>query len=255
MSVEHQPERYLEQSNAGRKPKQDSRAPEFRRRLIIWKQTSDSLRPSLRALAKDLHTSHQLLRHYLDGLDQWIWHERQRKAKQEAESIRQEAKRQGRPMTQFEEQRAQHCDWAASKAFVTWALLEKIARLGQKARRGPLHSLEVKLLQDLGKRGFPNALEIASTCRRKQKKTFTAIVRETRRQTGETPREWVRRIYDECNKYETRVPDLIEFDQLVRMSHRKETNVLEKYPHVRGLRIAKRESPAGNLPSPIAPAS
>jgi hypothetical protein len=37
---------------SGRKPKQDSRSAEFRGRLIAWKQTPESSRPSLRALAR-----------------------------------------------------------------------------------------------------------------------------------------------------------------------------------------------------------
>ena len=45
----------------GRKPKQESRAMEFRRELLAWKQIPEASRPSLRSLACDLGTSHQLL--------------------------------------------------------------------------------------------------------------------------------------------------------------------------------------------------
>lgn len=55
----------------GRKPKQESRAEELRQRLIMWNQASVRSRPSLRALAAELGTSHQLLKHYLDGLEKW----------------------------------------------------------------------------------------------------------------------------------------------------------------------------------------
>jgi hypothetical protein len=41
----------------GRKTKQESRSAELRQRLIAWKQTPESLRPSLRALARILGTS------------------------------------------------------------------------------------------------------------------------------------------------------------------------------------------------------
>jgi hypothetical protein len=54
---------------SGRKTEQESRATEFRQRLMAWKQTPESQRPSLRALARELGTSHQLLKHYLDGLE------------------------------------------------------------------------------------------------------------------------------------------------------------------------------------------
>jgi hypothetical protein len=55
----------------GRKRKQDSRAGEIRERLLVWEQESESSRPSLRSLARDLGTSHQLLSHYLEGLGVW----------------------------------------------------------------------------------------------------------------------------------------------------------------------------------------
>jgi len=45
---------------------------------VSWKQTAVTLRPSLRALARELGTSHQLLCHYLAGLDQWRWEEKLR---------------------------------------------------------------------------------------------------------------------------------------------------------------------------------
>jgi hypothetical protein len=55
----------------GRKIKQESRADEFRHRLLAWKQIPEPLRPSLREFARELGTSHQLLEHYLGGLEKW----------------------------------------------------------------------------------------------------------------------------------------------------------------------------------------
>lgn len=55
----------------GRKLKRESRAAEFRQKLIDWKQTTESLRPSLRALASELATSHQLLSWYLARYEEW----------------------------------------------------------------------------------------------------------------------------------------------------------------------------------------
>jgi len=55
----------------GRKLKWESRAAEFRQRLFIWKQTPESLRPSLRELARNLGTSHQLLGFYLQHWEAW----------------------------------------------------------------------------------------------------------------------------------------------------------------------------------------
>jgi hypothetical protein len=66
----------------------------------------ESVRPSLRALARQLDTSHQLLGHYLDGLEEWKWQERRRKAQEESEEIRARAKAEGREMTWSECRRA-----------------------------------------------------------------------------------------------------------------------------------------------------
>jgi hypothetical protein len=55
----------------GRKPADESRADELRERLVKWSYFPASARPSLRVLAKALQTSHQLLSHYLVGLEEW----------------------------------------------------------------------------------------------------------------------------------------------------------------------------------------
>jgi hypothetical protein len=65
---------------SGRKTKQESRADELRQQLVAWEQTPESLRPSLRQLARDLGTSHQLLEHYLRGLEKWKHKELYRRA-------------------------------------------------------------------------------------------------------------------------------------------------------------------------------
>jgi len=82
----------------GRKPKQESRAEELRQRLITWNQTSVRSRPSLRALAAELGTSHQLLKHYLDGLEKW-------KQGRDLERLRANAKAKGVRLTpEYEEE-------------------------------------------------------------------------------------------------------------------------------------------------------
>jgi len=73
---------------SGRPPAYESRAAEFRRRFIVWKQTPESMRPSLRALAGELGTSHQILVYHLNRLDRW-------QAQERAKRIRAE----GRPFT------------------------------------------------------------------------------------------------------------------------------------------------------------
>ena len=82
----------------GRKPKQESRAEELRQRLIAWNQTPVRSRPSLRALAVKLGTSHQLLKQYLDGLEKW-------KRDKDLERIRASAKAKGVRLTpEYEEE-------------------------------------------------------------------------------------------------------------------------------------------------------
>jgi DNA-binding transcriptional MocR family regulator len=88
---------------SGRKPTHESRATQFRKRLIVWKQTPEFLRPSLRELARQLGTSHQLLQHYLAGLEAWKAKERYNRAKEmaqkKADEARARAKAENRKMT------------------------------------------------------------------------------------------------------------------------------------------------------------
>jgi hypothetical protein len=134
---------------SGRKPKQESRSAEFRQRLMAWNQTPESLRPSLRALARGLGTSHQLLKHYLDGLEKWRYEERFRKANEESDQIVARAIVEGRPMTQWEGQRRHACTIAAMRAEVGSLLLDDLARLKEEASRGPLHPAQVKMARIL----------------------------------------------------------------------------------------------------------
>jgi len=126
----------------GRKPAQDSRAIEFRRKLIEWKQTRESSRPTLRALARELGTSHQLLRFYLKGLDKWQVEEYRRQARE----IRARASNEGRPLTQGEAQQARHYDRAGLSAMVTPILLDDIRRIKEESERGLLSRYEIKVL-------------------------------------------------------------------------------------------------------------
>jgi hypothetical protein len=79
-------------------PTQESRATEFRHSLTAWKRTPESLRPSLRALACELGTSHQLLTFYLKRLDQWQANDYWRQARE----IRARVKTENRLLTAYE---------------------------------------------------------------------------------------------------------------------------------------------------------
>jgi hypothetical protein len=197
---------------SGRKPAQESRATEFRRRLIAWKQTPEWLRPSLRALARELRTSHQLLTHYLDGLEKWRYKERYRKAKKESEEIRARASAEGRQLTPWEAQQLHGYTIASLRAQAASEFLDSIKRIKRDAKRGPLHREQIKMLRLFARIGFPEAQELLQECSQvgpKERNGFTEIVKETPRQEGETCIAWVRRILDQCAKYDTKCPAVI----------------------------------------------
>ena len=57
--------------SSGRKRAQDARAMEFRQALLRRKQTMESSRPPLRALAHELGAAYQLLSFYFKDLPGW----------------------------------------------------------------------------------------------------------------------------------------------------------------------------------------
>lgn len=186
----------------GRKPEYESRSTEFRQRLIAWKQSPVSLRPSLRAVARELGTSHQMLAYYLNGLDRW-------QAKEEAKRIRAQAEAEGREMTLPE----------CLDAIVTPGLFRQIEKLKQAAKRGPLNYWQIKMLK-LYARRFPQAQELLQkhSHRALERKRFAEIVKETPRLEGETAVAWVRRIWDQCAKYGTECPEQITEGLLQKLS-------------------------------------
>jgi hypothetical protein len=128
-------------SRQGRKPAGESRASEIRSRIAIWSQTLESTRPSLRALARKLGTSHRLLAFYLNGLDEWQCSERYWEAKesanQQAGEIRARAKAENREMTMLE----------YIEARVLPRFIDDVESIRSAAQRGPLHRGQVKLLK------------------------------------------------------------------------------------------------------------
>jgi transcriptional regulator with XRE-family HTH domain len=154
---------------SGRKPAYDSRGREIRARLLVWKQVPEAERPSLRELARQLGTSHQLLSHYLSGLDTW-------QAEERAKQIRAHAKAEGRPMTLRE-----HLD-----VIVTPGLFREIEKLREKARRGPLNRHQVQILKIYARKEWPAAKaaeEILQKCRQmtpEEEKQVQALERAAR---------------------------------------------------------------------------
>jgi hypothetical protein len=201
----------------GRKPRQESRAIEFRRKLIEWKQTHASSRPSLRALARELGTSHQLLAFYLNGLEKWQGGEYWRQARE----IRARAIAEDRPLTQWEDQQARAYDRAALQLTTGYMLRDSIRRMKKDSERGPLCWHDIKALKMLAPK-FPEAQELLEKCLQngiKKRKRFAVIVRETPRQEGEGYIAWVHRIRDQCTKYDTtKYPAVVTEEVLERYS-------------------------------------
>lgn len=154
VNIETQREHLQNHGRVGRKPKRESRSAEFRLALIHWKETTKSSRPSLRALARELKTSHALLQHYLDGLEEWQYEERHRREEKQLKEIRARAKAENRPMTKRE----------CVAAILTPALLDDIESIRQDAKRGPLKSHQIEKLKLFAKQ-FPEAQQVLANSR------------------------------------------------------------------------------------------
>jgi hypothetical protein len=116
---------------SGRKPAQHSRANEFRQKLIEWKQTPESLRHSLRALARELGTSHQLLSHYLSTLGEW-------RREKDLERLRAQAKAKSLTLTSEDEKR-----------YLAWLRKIEKRQAGDAARAAKWASKHAALLDSL----------------------------------------------------------------------------------------------------------
>ena len=143
----------------GRKPAAQSRGSEIRARLAEWMRKPEFSRPSLRARACELGTSHQLLSFYLKNLHKWqskeYWHQ--------ATEIRARASAESRAMTQQEEQQVYAYNRAAIRAIVAPMLRDDIKRMTEESERRPLWREEIKALKILA-RHFPEAQEVLQRC-------------------------------------------------------------------------------------------
>jgi hypothetical protein len=140
----------------GRKRPQESRATEFRQKLSAWRQLPISSRLSLRALARELGTSHQLLKYYLNGLEKW----QGEKWLHEACEIRTRAYAEGRFLTLGEEQRDHDLTGAGVHAIAASAMRGLLERLKRDAKCGQLNGHQMKTLKVLIRAGFQGAPEL-----------------------------------------------------------------------------------------------
>jgi hypothetical protein len=147
----------------GRKAASQSRAEEIRTKLLAWGQTPEPLRPSLRALARELGTSHALLQHYLSGLEKWRQQECQREAKREIEGIRARAVAENRLLMPWEEDRISVLDRAAVRAMAGAILIGQVEKIKQRSKCGPLHPGDITILRLLARNRIPGAKELLDT--------------------------------------------------------------------------------------------
>jgi hypothetical protein len=136
----------------GRKPANESRTEAICTRLVSWSQASEGQRPSLRVLAKELGTSHQLLSFYLKGLSKWRRKEYLRKA--------QEIRDKGLGMTYVDEQQAVAYERAAFQLMLDDALEPTFQRLEAGAKAGNLKPQELEMVRRAARYGIPRALKI-----------------------------------------------------------------------------------------------
>lgn len=199
---------------SGRKPKNESRAAELRQTLIAWQQTPESIRPPLRALARELHSSHALLQHYLKNLEKWQAKEAWRRAGE----IRARAKAEGRPMTPWEEQQSRALDRRGICLFIESAFedsvkryegeIERCIKNGRMPGRG-----YPKLLRGIAAiRGGPAAERVAQQAQALLQKYFSPegqkALREQLRKAPR-PKRAVRKV-PEAQYHEIRLQKLVE---------------------------------------------
>lgn len=145
---------------AGRKPSSQSRAKEFRQRLSAWKRMPETSRPSLRAMATEIGTSHQLLSFYLRRWDKWQAKEYRRRA----DDLRARAEAEGRYLNQWEEGQVAAYQRAAFHSMLDSVLAEAVPamliRLKADAKTGKLSRQQLKVLGSLARQGFSAAQKI-----------------------------------------------------------------------------------------------
>ena len=140
----------------GRKLVSQSRAGEIRAKLLMWKQSPELQRISLRALAVELRTSHQLLGSHLRSLNKW----QAKDYKGRAEEIRNLAWAENRRLTPWEESRAGALDRAAFQCMIESALAQALRRYEKELRKGKGRAGNLRPFRMLAQRGFPGAQNV-----------------------------------------------------------------------------------------------
>jgi len=140
----------------GRKPTCESRAAEIRARLAAWRQTPEPRRISLRALAAEIGTSHQLLSFYLQRLDKWQTKEYRR----QANDIRARAQAENRSITPWEEAQIIAYQRASFQSMVDSVVSHTLRQFRKQIKHGKLSGRQVKMAKLLARKGCREAQKI-----------------------------------------------------------------------------------------------
>jgi hypothetical protein len=143
----------------GRKLASESRAGEIRAKLMTWKQTPEAFRSSLRGLAAEIGTSHQLLSFYLRRWDKWQAKVYRRKAT----DIRARAEAENRDLTQWEETQVAAYQRASFNSLLDSVLGEVVPRwikeLREEAKRGKLSRQHLRMAKLLSRGGYGREIQ------------------------------------------------------------------------------------------------
>ncbi len=147
------------QDKRGRKTASKSRAAEIRTKLLAWRQTPESQRISLRELARETGTSHQLLSFHFQRLDKWQMNEYQKKARE----ITARASGENRPMTTQEQKQCVPCGRASRDLLPESAITQNLREMRRVLKHGSLSGIQVKIAKLLASKGHREAQEILDT--------------------------------------------------------------------------------------------
>jgi hypothetical protein len=113
------------------------------------------------------------------------------------------------------------------------------------------------MLKIYAKQGFPGAHELVQKCLRdglKKKKPFAEIVREDPRRDGETMQLWVRRIWDACEKFDTKSPTNLTEELLEKLSQVSPKQPKNNLPVVTADDLKSFRFENSSLATPLKPA-
>ncbi len=144
------------QQKRGRKPAGASRATEIRERLLAWRQTPEPQRISLRALAIEVGTSHQLLSFHLRRLHKWQMKGYEKKAQE----IHARAVTEHRPMSREEQDQCIAYSRASLVAVADSVACGMLRELGRQIKTRALLRTHVRIAKLLARRGHRKAQEI-----------------------------------------------------------------------------------------------